>query len=352
MARNHVFTVICSLSLILSPAMGKSEEISITPVLDQQYYDTLQGQLKRAKKRIGLVQLSLFSESGSSKQITRTLCRAARRGLQVEVVLEGHKGNIAIRNRLTAQELERAGAAVGFSSNERLVHTKLVLIDDDISLFGSTNLSSNSMNNNHESNVLFRSHKANEMLWKYLTKLRNSPNENVNLSTVLEDGSSSVFTDRCFAKKAIEVIDGARELIRLSSYFFARRNGPKGTDTTKLYSSLARAAKRGVRVEIYLEKSGFAPHINDFAEQSVKWLLSQAKMYVRFDDPEKISHCKLIIADPNDEKSCHLILGSTNWSRGDVEINHQVNCLISTPEVVRAFDDYFQMIYRVAKPHS
>ena len=355
MAEQTIVTLFLAISILLFPSIGRCEKeisFSITPVLDQQYYKTLKGLLQQAEKQIGLVQLSLFSEKGSSRRITRALCRAAKRGVQVDVILEGHKGKIDERNRLTAEKLKRAGARVSFSSDNKIVHTKLVLVDDDLSLFGSTNLSSHSMNNNHESNVLIRSRRANSMLWRYLRKLRKDPRIDVNMVELLEDSTTSVFTDRRFVRRAIKVIDGAKKMIRVSSYFFARRNGPKGRDTTKLYSALANAAKRGVRVELYLEKSGFAPHLNDFAAQSVQWLLSQAKMYVRFDEPEKISHCKLIIADPSDDKNCQLILGSSNWSRGDVEINHQVNCHITNPSVVSAFDKYFKEIYKVANPHS
>ncbi len=348
MRTNALLLVSVVLSTVSLFCCSQSLAKQFEPVLDQQYYPTLMKLIDGANKRIGLVQLCLFSERGMGRKVTRSLCKAVKRGVKVDVVLEGHKKLIGPRNHLSAKILKRAGVKVSFSTDNKVVHTKLVLVDYDQVLFGSTNLSNNSMKNNHESNLLLHSQKANRMLWRYLRRLKSSPHKDVNLSCTIEDGDTSIFTDRLFVEKAIKLINSAKKTLQVSTYFFARRNGPQGTPTTRLYSALAKAAQRGVRVEVYLEKSGFAQYLNDFTEESVRWLRAQGPIFIRLDSPEKISHCKLIIADSKDPKSCSLILGSTNWSRGDVEVNHQVNCLVNNPKIVQSFSAYFAKLYEKA----
>ena len=91
---------------------------------------------------------------------------------------------------------------------------KLIVVDRDQSLLGSTNLSNNSMANNNETNVLLRSVAAADTLWRYIEAVAERPEENATFVAPLEDEATQVLTDRAFVDA---VKTGQRERV-LATY--------------------------------------------------------------------------------------------------------------------------------------
>ena len=337
----RVLLAVVLVSTSLAHASGAYCELR--PVLDQDYYPTLMELIGGARERIGIMHFLLFSERGKAKGLVKALEAASDRGVDVRILLEGHKSGVSDRNRATATRLEKAGINVSYSGRSLLIHTKMVLVDSSLVLVGSSNLTNTSLSENYESNILIRSDAASKALWQHFDVVSSKPWVDHTTDVIIEDGNTTVLTDRAFVDEAIKTIDGAQYHLRIMSYLFAVKPDRPWSSVQKLVSALARAARRGVRVEILLEKSDHSFFVNQQAKKSSKYLRSRGIASVKFDKPETITHGKLIIAD--DER---VIVGSTNWFQRGLTATHQVNVATSCPRAISTFTDYFDELYSMA----
>ena len=340
--RLRIFLALVIISTSLASASGAYCELR--PILDQDYYPTLMELVAGAQKRIGIMHFLLFSERGKTKGLVNELIKASKRGVDVRLLLEGHKSGVSQRNRLTANRLEKAGIKVAYSGRSRLLHTKMVLVDNSLVLVGSSNLTNTSLSKNYESNVLLRSRVASKALWSHFDVVFAKPWVDHSKEVVIEDGTTSILTDSAFVDEAVRTIDGAKKRVRVMSYLFAVKPDCPWSSVQKLVGALVRATRRGVHVEILLEKSDHSYFVNQQAKKSSKYLRSRGIVSIRFDAPNKITHSKLIIADDD-----RVIVGSTNWFQRGLTATHQVNVATSCPRAISTFTDYFDELYSVAQ---
>ncbi|MDP2074079.1 cardiolipin synthase ClsB [Hydrogenophaga sp.] len=90
-------------------------------------------------------------------RLLRDLRRAARRGVQVDLVLQGHPDQPWVKRatELLYRHLLRAGVNI-FEYNERPLHGKVAVVDDTWATVGSSNLDPTSLSLNLEANVVVR----------------------------------------------------------------------------------------------------------------------------------------------------------------------------------------------------
>ena len=90
-------------------------------------------------------------------RLLRDLRRAARRGVQVDLVVQGHPDQPWVKRatELLYRHLLRAGVNV-FEYNERPLHGKVAVVDDHWATVGSSNLDPTSLSLNLEANVVVR----------------------------------------------------------------------------------------------------------------------------------------------------------------------------------------------------
>ena len=90
-------------------------------------------------------------------RLLRDLRRAARRGVQVDLVLQGHPDQPWVKRatELLYRHLLRAGVNI-FEYNERPLHGKVAVVDDHWATVGSSNLDPTSLSLNLEANVVVR----------------------------------------------------------------------------------------------------------------------------------------------------------------------------------------------------
>ena len=107
--------------------------------------------------------VSAYYISGSSispvKDIYAALAEKARQGLDVVVVSEYGPGTSARVREATynfARELEKSGIRVLFMSERRILHKKMILVDNQIALLGSANLTMAGTLQSDEMNVEIR----------------------------------------------------------------------------------------------------------------------------------------------------------------------------------------------------
>lgn len=127
----------------------------ITLLENRQFHRELSSRIRQAKSSIHLVYF-LFKITDSpgnlSTRIASELIDAARRGVQVTVVLEdgSHDDSIRRENRRTAKMLRRGGVTVIFDSPLRVTHVKAAVIDGRHVLMGSHNLTHSALTRNNE----------------------------------------------------------------------------------------------------------------------------------------------------------------------------------------------------------
>jgi len=311
-------------------------------VVDQEYYGVLQGLLTHARVRVAVMHLTLYSERGKARVIANALVQAAKRGVEVTVLLESGKDSVADRNMLTRNLLQRAGVGVFENAPGTFVHSKLLLVDDSV-LVGSSNLTNSSLGRNHEANVLICSQQASSELWEYVRYVCSHPGQERSVSLDLEDGFTRVMTDGAFFGEALELIDSARESVRVVTYMLALGRDPD-SQVRSLCRAIGRAVDRGVHVEFLLEQSDFAPHVNAMARYAARHLGALGVRAIRKDSIERITHSKMIIVDGR-----RVLLGSTNWQNSGRSCVHQVNVLTADAEATGKLSEYFDELFARAE---
>jgi cardiolipin synthase len=104
------------------------------------------------------------------------LIAARKRGVKVAVILEQGESTdrTSQRNVLTGKMLAKEGVEVTFDPPTLTTHTKLLVIDSETVILGSTNWTYSALTKNHEVSVLIRSPEMAKALADYFAKVKAS----------------------------------------------------------------------------------------------------------------------------------------------------------------------------------
>lgn len=145
-------------------------------LLDRDYLPALLDGIDRARTEI-LLSLYLFRTleraRGLPEAVLKHLREAARRGVRVDALLERNldDGDLSRNNAETAQRLRKAGIRVCLDAEDRVTHTKLVVIDRRYLLLGSHNMTQAALTSNHEASVWIDSPPLAEEALRYIKSL-------------------------------------------------------------------------------------------------------------------------------------------------------------------------------------
>jgi phosphatidylserine/phosphatidylglycerophosphate/cardiolipin synthase-like enzyme len=137
---------------------GEVEEFRF--IGSRDYLDAVQKAMKSAKRSIKV--MMFFSNYSAHPRnaaniLLGELAAAKKRGVEVEIILETSHEEIVNRgNRGSADWLLEEGIEAMFYPTFPVMHVKLVLIDDEISIVGSHNWTNAAIYNNSESSALVR----------------------------------------------------------------------------------------------------------------------------------------------------------------------------------------------------
>lgn len=109
--------------------------------------------IRNARERIVIANAYFFP----GYRFLRDLRRASRRGVQVDLLLQGRPDMLWVKraSELLYQHLMRAGVRI-HEYNERPLHGKIAVVDDQWATVGSSNLDPTSLSLNLEANVVVR----------------------------------------------------------------------------------------------------------------------------------------------------------------------------------------------------
>jgi len=132
-------------------------------------------------------------------------------------------------------------------------------------------------------------------------------------------------------------IQGARQSIDLAMYLWKSAKSLKNKPG-QLIRALGNAHRRGVRVRVLLEDSGYDRKINRINRETAL-LLEQEGIKVLFDSRTVTTHAKLAIIDG------HLtFLGSHNLTQSALGRNHELSILLDDPDLATRLAAYLDRL--------
>ncbi len=129
--------------------------------------------------------------------------------------------------------------------------------------------------------------------------------------------------DRDYFTALLDGVDQARTEIFLSAFLFRTIEDAGGYPEVFL-KRLLRAARRGVRVHVILERNRGADDLNrNNAETAER--LERGGVQVCLDAPNRVTHAKLVVIDGR-----YLLVGSHNLTQSALKYNHEVSVWIDS----------------------
>ena len=163
-------TVALSFCALSSPSVLGLPADDVVPIVDDEYYPQAHKALTAARKSIFcvmfLADINPKYVNGWEYNLVNDLADAYQRGISVTVILDqnvtfwekGSKGKELERKSHEAYELLRKkGVPVFYDDKDRITHDKILIIDNYVTIVGSTNWTHSALKKNHEASVLIKS---------------------------------------------------------------------------------------------------------------------------------------------------------------------------------------------------
>ncbi len=291
-------------------------------ITDQNYLPTLLKLLSSAKKKIDILSFSFAIGSAGGKinfksapyaiaKIIKEIKEKHGNKIKIRFFTEGLRETVD-RNKVTADYLEEAGVEVVYGST----HSKGFCIDGKIVLFGSTNLSHQSITKNREANLLIEDTAIAKEFTRYFNHLwKGGGHGGVRLKLPM-------LADSDFKDELIEMIEGAKKRVEFSIYFFNHR---------EIEKAIIRAHERGVLVTgfIHQHQSFAYPYIRA-NRATVTRMIASGISDLHFGIATTFSHSKYCVVDRKE-----IMLGTGNWLVEDVLTHPQLFIHLHDPLVAK-----------------
>ena len=304
-----------------SSAAG-SKKSGVTLITDQDYLPAVIKLLSKAKKQIDIMSFSFaigsaggkHSSKGATYQIADKIREIRKKHgdkIRIRFFTEGLRETVD-RNRVTADFLEAAGVEVKYGST----HAKGFCVDGRYVLFGSTNLTNQSIMKNNEANLLIDDRKIAKEFTRYFDHHWNGGGHG---GIILKE---PMIADGAFKDIIIDMIERAERRIEFSIYFFNHR---------EIEQALIDAFNRGVEIKGFIHQHySFAlPYIRA-NRATVRRLMKAGIENLHFGPPFTFSHSKYIVVDRKE-----VALGTGNWLVEDVFIHPQLYIHLKDPVLAK-----------------
>jgi len=336
-----------------------SGEVEVTPLLDtpgnRVYYNHLIEAVSAAEKSISVMMSTAENypkhPGGIQSDLFDALGSAADRGVVVRVLLDesDFSSSITETNKKTAELLRDHGLKVKLDDPEVTTHAKLVVIDERITIVGSSNWNYPSYTDTYQSNVELSSREVGGFYSRVFDAVWSGESlEKIKLPE-LSRGETivpliSTGENRSYFSVAKEMIERAQESINLVVFKITRYPEFRNSKSNQLLKALVQANERGVELKIVLDVNTWSDDVNRSNRETALWLLGQGVEKVSFDSLNTTTHSKVLIVDGNS-----VLVGSTNWSYYSLSKNLEADILIQgSPGIGSAYRRYFEELWKKA----
>ena len=304
----------------------------IVPVVDRDYFPTAKKLIQEAKESI---YISMFVMKRGKKPnsfvnlLIEELKNAAKRGIKIRILLENKKVNQPTVDSLR----DTRNIEIKFDSPQKTTHNKIVLIDQNTILIGSTNWTEKSIGYANEANVVIKDKEVTEYFQEYFDRLWKDSSKDIS-SFKNFTGDIIPLIDRQYFDVVKELMSKSTQRIFVMVYGF-KLSEAGDTKGDVLANEMIKAKRRKVETKVLLEKSNFSNQLNKMNSETIKYFKENG-VDARFDSKNIITHSKVVIIDDA------VILGATNWSYTGLEKWHNTDILIRKREIVDFFVNYFE----------
>jgi len=316
------------------PSVFLADGTEIKPVINRQYLSQCLKLIKSAQKSIYISHFT-FNSDGTTDKIKEELYRAAGRGVKIKMLLE----DSVDRNQSSVNYFPGWGIAAKLDSPKKFLHTKMIVVDGEKVLLGSTNLTYRAIDDNNETNILIRNPKVAGYLEKYFFQLWDDSSREIEMP-LFSLAHIAVAVDRNYFPELKKTISRARRRILAVGYGWRYYPDYPDSPPNLIYEALIERSRNKVPVKVLLEKSNYEEYLSKINRELADYLSAQG-IEVRFDTPEVITHSKLIVIDDD------VFVGSANMAYGGLCLYHEANIhLVNLPEIAdffaRCFDNLWQ----------
>ena len=180
---------ICTLPLYHLRQCSALPADNVIPLINDQYFAKVHKVLRNAERSIFcvmyLAKLPKHRESGYTKTLIRDLIKAHNRGVEVNVILDQNinfwakgkqRGHIERKSSEAYRLLLKAKVPVYYDDKKQITHNKIIIVDNYITIVGSTNWTYSALNKNNEASVLIESE---QVATEFTKRLRLIPRNRV-----------------------------------------------------------------------------------------------------------------------------------------------------------------------------
>lgn len=157
--------------------------------------------------------------------------------------------------------------------------------------------------------------------------------------TLQQGCSLKLLGNRDYFPALKEAIEGARKEIVMSFYLF-KTEGHAGNDPEAITKCLLKAAARGIRIEILLERGKDTADQVYVQNRETMEKLAGKGIHVHFDSPRTTTHTKLAVIDGR-----YTFIGSHNLTQAALKYNNELSVLIDSADVAEEALNYIRTLH-------
>jgi phosphatidylserine/phosphatidylglycerophosphate/cardiolipin synthase-like enzyme len=303
-------------------------------VTDKAALSAIVGLVDGAMTSLQMVELE-FIDGWAPNTVRDALVRAAARGVRVQVLMESD----VEKNDPRLTELTGAGIEARLDGASRTLHTKLVVADRTRALVGSTNLSTSSLNYNHEANLALDGAALAEPFAAYADALWSKPAQTAAIPAIPVSGVTPIGDGQYDAQARTHLAAATRRVLLVLYHMSDDWSG----DVGDIAQAVIDARARGLEVRVVLESTAYETYVND-QNKACGQRLSAADVQVRYNDVDTLTHTKMLVTD--DVVAVH----SGNWVYSSFNSNHEAGAIVDVPGVTADAITTFEKIWSESVP--
>jgi phosphatidylserine/phosphatidylglycerophosphate/cardiolipin synthase-like enzyme len=303
-------------------------------ICDQNYMDAFKELVSSAKTEVLIVQWEFFGGEATA-ELLEVLATAVERGVHVQVLLDDD----IEENSDAIQWMTTRGIDARLDDDPEVrLHAKMIIVDSERVMLGSTNWSNSSIRNNRECNILADRSDAANYLTAWYQNLNTDPGNRQPPPLGQDSVDFTALVDDALLANLLDRIEAAQSQLDFTLYATWLQPNNSSAPAMQLFEALTSAAARGVMVRGVADYSDWNHSNNESNQDAVQWLRARG-VEVRWEDAQTTTHAKIFRIDDG------LQVQSANISSGGFQWNREVGGWSNHEGVIEAASLWFEGLW-------